>query len=450
MANVIEIIIKGSNQAGAAFKTANAELASVEANAAAAAAAMQLYGLAIVGAAGAAVLAAKNFGDMVEQLENTSKRTGASINDIQVLQRAFTEQGLSADTATTALVFMSRAIARNDPLLKKFGITARDPHEAILQLSDAMASVTDVATLNEASFGLLGRSGSEAAVMLDGLRKVVKDLKEQMKELLLTKADEALGIQTDVVFDRSKRVLDGWLQTLQKGSAHALLMWQAILFPPSHRGLSVYPVEGIEVTADRVKNGPPGIDPGLLRGADLFTPAGGLRGSPSAMSSKGWMNTLSGEVTEPLQRLTEAGEKAAKALDTAAQSMSILESGVENSWRNMFMSLIGVQTQSKNIIVQLAIDTWNSVAASLSNTFGVSIGRALIGAVTGFFTGGPGGAAVGAAGGFGMPTPTTGPMNGMTVNISTLDARSLLLDLTSPSGGMRQANVRMREMARVN
>jgi hypothetical protein len=138
--------------------------------------------LAIAGGAIAATSIAGKLADDFEQLDNAAKRIGTSTQNIQVLQEALREQGLSADVATTALTFLSRAIAENNPLLKQLGITARDPYTAFVQLADVLSRSSDTAKNNAIAMKLMGRGVGDLLSIMGDLNRVLPEIRARMQQ----------------------------------------------------------------------------------------------------------------------------------------------------------------------------------------------------------------------------------------------------------------------------
>lgn len=132
----------------------------------------------LIGAAG--VAAAKGLADTVEQLDNLAATTGANIDDLQVLQELFKRAGIGADTARTALHNLNRAIGEQDPLLKKLGVTSRDPIQALMQLADAFQTSHDAGLRAKVAQDLLGRGGKDLLAVLEQLRTAFPALSREM------------------------------------------------------------------------------------------------------------------------------------------------------------------------------------------------------------------------------------------------------------------------------
>ncbi len=130
-------------------------------------------------AAGASVALAKGLAEQVESLGKVKAASGASRDNIQVLQRVFVNAGAAAADASAALVAMSRAIGRNDPILKQLGITSRDSFQALLQVSDVLGQMTDEGQKSLVMQRLLARASKEGAAAMVNLRASVSDTRAE-------------------------------------------------------------------------------------------------------------------------------------------------------------------------------------------------------------------------------------------------------------------------------
>lgn len=164
-ANVIEILIRAKNDASRVLNELERDTAKVNVGlggmvrgfTSLAAPTLIVTG-AIAAASGAAVRLAKELADTVERIDQVTVRTGLSIVEVQVYSQILEEAGVGAGSLTVGLTFLSRAIASNDPLLKKLGITTKDTGEAFRELISMIANTTDESRRNEVAFKLLGRS----------------------------------------------------------------------------------------------------------------------------------------------------------------------------------------------------------------------------------------------------------------------------------------------------
>lgn len=124
-------------------------------------------------------------GSLAEQainLQRLSRASGATANDVQVLQQIFEHFGISAELASRVLIFMDRAIGRGEPTLRQMGITATTSTEALLQMADAFTKSDDAAAKAYDSLKLTGRASMEIAGAVDHLREKFKAHTDEMRE----------------------------------------------------------------------------------------------------------------------------------------------------------------------------------------------------------------------------------------------------------------------------
>jgi hypothetical protein len=174
-------------------------------------------------AAGGAVLLAKNLGDTVEQLDNLSRVTGVSVDNLQVLQELFKRAGLDAEVARTALFRLNQEIDKQNPLLARLGVSTRDPFEALLQLSDAFRTSSDAAARAHAAQELLGRGGKDLLAVLDGLRQSFPELRSEMEQtgqLMGTDMVEA-GRKFDREWEKFTGRFEGFMNRVKGAAAEA-------------------------------------------------------------------------------------------------------------------------------------------------------------------------------------------------------------------------------------
>ena len=173
--------------------------------------------------AGAATVGAKALADQVEQLQNLAAMTGASTRDIQVLQELFKRQGLSADAATTALHRLNVAIGEGNPLLAKLGVTARDPMEALLQLSDAFRTSTDAGARAKVAQDLLGRSSRDLLAAIDNLRAGFPPLRAEMESTSQALSEDMVeaGARFDQSWERFTGRWEGFMNRMRGAAAVA-------------------------------------------------------------------------------------------------------------------------------------------------------------------------------------------------------------------------------------
>jgi hypothetical protein len=180
-------------------------------------------GIGLIGAA--AFAAAKSLADASEELDNLALSTGASVGDIQVLQELFSRAGIGADTARTALHKLNVAIGEGNPLLAKLGVTARDPTEALMQLSAAFATSSDAGLRAKVAQELLGRGGKDLLAVLDQLREAFPALNREMDATGQKMSPELVqrGRELDTMFEQLAGRWAGQMNRMKEASAKLVL-----------------------------------------------------------------------------------------------------------------------------------------------------------------------------------------------------------------------------------
>lgn len=162
--------------------------------------------------------------DKVEDLSRLSESTGTTIQQLQILQRTFENAGLGAESATTSLVFMNRAIGRGEPLLARMGITADNAYAALLQLGEAFAKSTDTAAKQAIALKLTGRSSSELIGILGRLRAETDATATEMAAYndILSEAGIEKAARVDKQLDTLRTAWSGLKTTLAELTAGPL------------------------------------------------------------------------------------------------------------------------------------------------------------------------------------------------------------------------------------
>lgn len=180
-------------------------------------------GLAIAAVGAAALVSAKALGEKVERLDNLSAATGTSISSLQVLAETFRRAGLGAEAADASLIRLNKAIAEQNPLLAELGITAKDPVEALLQLSQAFKGSNDEAAKTKIAFELMGRGSADVLKVIDGLAESFPGLREEMAstgQLMTTDMVDA-GRKFDEEWDRFTGRWEGFMNRIGGAAAEA-------------------------------------------------------------------------------------------------------------------------------------------------------------------------------------------------------------------------------------
>jgi hypothetical protein len=217
--NTIEILIRARDEATAQLQQVSSSLGGFSALVGRVASGLGPLGavLAIIGAgAAAAGKAAHSLADEVERLDNLSKQTGVSVGNLQTMQQILREAGGSAEDANIAFNFLNRAIATQDPLLKKLGITTKDTWQAFNQLVQILAASKDHAARVEVAYQLLGRGSAVLLGKIDQLAQQLPNARSEMEKLGVVMSDKtlegarALDKQTDELNRQWVGLTNGW------------------------------------------------------------------------------------------------------------------------------------------------------------------------------------------------------------------------------------------------
>ena len=182
---VVEFVVRAREEASEALAHATGGVTDLTASLGRLAKSSGVFGLIAAGATTAAfsiVAAGKSIADAVQNLDRTAARTGVSIERLQAIQEVVKEGGGDVEAVTTALGFLNRAIATQDPLLKKLGISTRDTFTAFMQLATALSNSRDAAARTEIAFRLLGRGSGEILGTIDKVAGSVEAMQAALRE----------------------------------------------------------------------------------------------------------------------------------------------------------------------------------------------------------------------------------------------------------------------------
>jgi hypothetical protein len=183
--DAVEFILKARDEASATIAKAQSGIVGLTGVVGDLVGKASLIGAATAGIAaiaGGILAAGKSMADTVEQLDRVSARTGVGIEKLQIWSQVIEEGGGSAETLTTALTFLNRAIAQNDPLLGKLGITTKDTTRAFEQLVRILAGSQDAAKRTEVAFQLMGRGSADLLGNLSDLATKSDAFGKSMRE----------------------------------------------------------------------------------------------------------------------------------------------------------------------------------------------------------------------------------------------------------------------------
>lgn len=443
MANVIQIVITAIDAASAEIK--GVEAATAKLSGALNGLAKQLLspvgvaaGVAALGFA--AVEMANHFAHQVKALENLSEVTHLGINDLRAFQTVMREAGKSPDSLNNALFILRRNMENNSAPLRKIIGDTTDTAEALRKLSAAAAGSGNSAAIAMAAFG---RGGRELAPILATLNERLGDAHGRMVQLgpdALAAAEQyheamekiktsvgELGIVVGPVLAKSMLLSIGLI------TAGVKMLKGDIVQSLSEIIRAVANVAGQVLPGPSKKGGgAAGADDPLaaFRGADTFSNAGIQRRGGLATTVEQWK-----KLNDTWNAAQPVIKGVARAIDELHVSMVAAFEGqaidvIANSFRQMFDSVL-VYGQS---FVKSLGDMLKNIAsqiASIAVQMGVGFGLTALGTAVG----GPLGGIVGAIGGKLAGAHTV-------VNITAMDARSLVEQIKTPVGSWSRAQNR--------
>ena len=151
-----------------------------------------------VAAAGATLVAlAKHAADVGDELNDLSKKTGSTVEELSTLRLAAAQSGTSMEGLTTGLKFMARSMVEavqkggeTAEAFKKLGVhveyadgTMRPTLEVFKDFSEAISKMPDGAEKTALSMQVLGRSGEDLIPMMNEGRAGIAAMQQESRRL---------------------------------------------------------------------------------------------------------------------------------------------------------------------------------------------------------------------------------------------------------------------------
>ena len=289
--NKLEILLTARNATGAAFKSVGKELGDLQSRAAGLGAALTRIAPALAGAFSVTVIGSfvKRTIDGIDALNDLSDATGSSIENLSALEDIAVRTGTSIETVGAAVVKMNQALGNSKPgsdvakALNAIGLEAKahkqlDPAEALRQIAVALAKFADDGNKARLVQELFGKSVREVAPLLKDLATQTKLVGTVTTEQ--AKAAEAFNIQ---------------LFNLQKNATDAA----RALSGPLITSLNDFWALMRRLNANK----------------------GGFLGGVADQFGADWARARLQAVTEELQRLTPAADRARRILENQPDSI---------------------------------------------------------------------------------------------------------------------------------
>jgi hypothetical protein len=470
--------------------------------------------VAVAGIATSLAVAGVHYEEIVTQLENSSRRTGLSIQQYQLLKQAIIDSGGSASGLNISLQQLNRNIALHNPLVEKLHLNTTDTASAFTDLIKHVADATNQFDATNDAMTLMGRGAGEligsakdiadgldatadrarifnsiigndavnktaaltASVKdmhaawagvgllfsqiavgpttvilqsLTGLLDIIRQLEEALKKFwdstvnVFQSIAEIVANPAKAFSDLMTRVMAGahGVQLTDQGfpttsgtKAKTTMPPPEDLFPDLHGIFALLPNIKGAADADKMK----------LRGE------GGKNAAEDAAKAwdKVYMSTLEAtkvikEKFDPaMDEMAIRGKAVAEALKQTEQAVA---SSISATISNVILGTESIGSAFHHLMKSILDDVIQSAAQ-----MGIGLGLLAIAPFTGPLAPFVGGVGSKLAGGNIVSSAPTSPSGGDTFIIQTISAKDLIQSMLSPTGQMRSANSRIRELAAVS
>lgn len=159
--------------------------------------------------------------DAADKLNDLSKSTGVSVEQLSGLQLAAKQSGTDLEGVAQAINKLSINIAKDGEKFSKLGITAKDPLEAFKQLADVFVAIKDPQERAAVAAEALGKSWASAAPLLSEGGRAIGEIVE--------KGSKLSGITRQAAEDADK--FNDQLEELKTVAGQAGLSIGSVLIP---------------------------------------------------------------------------------------------------------------------------------------------------------------------------------------------------------------------------
>lgn len=121
--------------------------------------------------------------DLQDNLNDLSKKTAISVENLSGLSLAAQQSGTDLDGVAQAINKLSVNIGKDSDKFRALGITAKDPIEAFKQLADVLNAIEDPQTRAAVGAAALGKSWASAMPLLSEGGQRIGEIVKQGKEL---------------------------------------------------------------------------------------------------------------------------------------------------------------------------------------------------------------------------------------------------------------------------
>jgi hypothetical protein len=512
---VVEFILHARDEASGVLSKVGTEVAGLKGGfegLVTSAGGLGIAAAAFGGIAAAATMASISFQEQTETLERLSKRTGVTIEQMQVLRRVVEDEGGQADVLTMALQKLNRNIEDGNPLVKQLGLNTSNTFTAFMSLMSVLDQSTDSFKKTSIAMDLTGRGGGDLIAMAHALVTEYGAMDSQMRT-----TNELIGNDAPKVVDKLdksvERLGSEWkgfthtlgqvfvpVATLVVGSLNAIFatlrtigaaFYDSLIAPmrelaKAREDLDRSNGAGSGRMADPATDGMRSHNGRLIDGqffagpmfeADVVATKKPLKQPTGKAKAKSFderiADLLGADTYETLTKnggvfdspgkskqgpLADVGktmkdnEEFARKLDRTLQKAGESTRMLDGALAGMEQSVAGNIQQSIAVFVT-GSENVGQAFSNMMNGIVQSMEEAAIRATAAFGLSALGGAIGGPVGAFignvaGNLSGSGSTGGSVTYNISTLDSKSFQQQLTSPSGSMRAANRRINDVAR--
>ena len=476
MANVIEILINAKNNASAEIDKATGGLGKFATAAGIGAAAGAMAGQVIQRAMQEVQNVVVNntvaMADYAEMLGRVAQDTGLSTQQLQVFRREIERNGVSSDHLTQSLRFFEQQLATGG--LAKYGVTSRDTFSALQQLSTAYNHAGDATARVEMANAALGaRNGQLATSVLSVAGAYSQHLNAAMDSgyVMSGRLEGSLG-QLDTSLDDFKDTVQAFKnasadlfagplksavdflnalnkinQAFEQNKNRAMGALEKELGVGFGGGTSRGSGAGRRWESKPVPTSPgkPGpADPLVAKLDELvkaFTQIGG--GGPLA-SLRGAMAGGMGAGADG----KSASDPIVKAFSRVQEAAAQFGTNFSGSLSSTLTQALSITTTSNNMLVMAFTSLANALTATIAEMMARAAAMGLVKLALNFLPGGGATSKINSV--FGA---TSAPMSAMragggnTFVIQSISARDAMDDLLNPTGSLRRANDRMRDIS---
>jgi len=344
-----------------------------------------------------ATLALKQFAGQIDDLAKASGRLGLTVNELQSLQFAAGQTGVSSDELNKSLERFSRSIGETAQGIgsakeefEQLGISVKNadgslkPTTTLLnEVSDGLKDVSDPAERVRIAFDLFGRSGAKLINTLKGGSESLTELRDRFNDITIALTeDQAKAVEAaNDGFDRLGKTFVSFGQSIT-----------ATVLPGIQHVAEAFTVLGSLAIANIID----GV--GVLRNKfiDLAQTFGFMAEAEKSAINEGTSARLreiaesyalaSGQVSNLADNVKKVGEEAAPAEDALSKLAKTAETTGEKSAKTVASSF-GDTFKAISLGTKSASDAFSDMAKNIiSRLFDILVVEQLVQSISGAFT----------------------------------------------------------------